>query len=328
MNSALAQADVEVEVLVIDDCSSDDSLQVAAGLQASDARVSVISHQRNRGHIPSVNEGFARLGSEYVVKLDADDLLAPGSLARATALLEAHAEVGFVYGRPQHFSSRIPKPVASPTRSWSVWSGREWVARRCRTVNNVISQPEVVMRTETLRQVLPIRTDLPHTSDLHLWIALASVSDVGRINGPVQGYYRVHDQSMQRTAHTGQIFGLRARRDAFDAAFAAQAGGLSGAAELHAAARRALAAEALQRACHAYDRGRTGEDQEPIDRFVTFAIETWPSVCELPQWIALKHRQAVGAHRAPRRPRFVADAVSRRAVAELRRWRWRRTGEL
>ena len=315
VDSALSQRDVDVELLIIDDCSSDDTEVVASELAGSDARITVIRHERNRGHIPSVNEGFGHVSTEYVVKLDADDLLAPGSLARSTALLEANPDVGFVYGRPEHFCDRVPKTGDSPTRSWTVWAGREWVARRCRSVNNVISQPEVVMRTEALRQALPIRADLPHTSDLHLWIQLASCNDVGRINGPVQGYYRVHDNSMQRTMHTGQLFGLRARRDAFDAVFAGEAGALSGAEELHASARRAIAAEALDRASHAYDRGRASADDEPIAGFVEFAIETWPAASELPEWTALESREAVGAQRAPRRPRFVADALGRRARA-------------
>lgn len=327
VGSALSQPHVDVEVLIIDDCSTDDTPAVTAHLTSSDSRISVIRHEHNRGHIPSVNEGFERVESDYVVKLDADDLLAPGALPRATALLEAHPEVGFVYGRPDHFSGQPPKPSASPTRSWSLWSGHEWVARRCRCPNNVISQPEVVLRTAALREVLPVRADLPHTSDLHLWVSLASANDVGRINGPVQGYYRVHDQSMQRTMHTGQLFGLEARRAAFDAAFAAHAGSLPDAVELHDTARRALAAEALDRACHAYDRGRTADVDEPIEGFAAFALQTWPAATELPQFRALERRRAVGPHRAARDPRFVARAITRRAMTEAHRWHWRRTGE-
>jgi cellulose synthase/poly-beta-1,6-N-acetylglucosamine synthase-like glycosyltransferase len=43
------------------------------------------------------NEGLAAASGEYVVVLSADDILSPGSLARATALLEAHPKVGFAY---------------------------------------------------------------------------------------------------------------------------------------------------------------------------------------------------------------------------------------
>jgi hypothetical protein len=316
-HSVLTQHHVEVRLLIVDDCSTDDTFEVAQAIAAGDARVSAIRNERNRGHIATTNSALARVETEYVVKLDADDLLAPGSLARATALLEAQPRVGFVYGRPRHFSGAPPVLRDRATRSWTIWSGRDWVADRCRSAANVISQPEVVMRTDLLRSVGPIREDLPHTSDLHTWLALASRADVGRVNGPVQGLYRVHDASMQRTVNAGILTDLRGRRDAFDAA-------LEG--SQRAMARRALAGAALDRACRAYDRGRTGN--QPVAELITFAFETFYGARELPEWQALARRQAIGAERVPRHPRFVADALTRRLFEELGHWRWLQTGEM
>lgn len=325
LDSVLTQRDVDVDAVVVDDCSTDDTPQVMEALAAADARVSVIRHERNRGHVASVNDGFARIEGEYVVKLDADDLIAPGALARATALLDAHPELGFVYGRPQHFSGPPPRAGESRTRSWSLWSGREWVARRCRHGINVISQPEVVMRASVLRQAGPVREDLPHTSDLHTWLKLASLADVGRINGPAQGYYRVHDASMQRTVNSGVMLDFEGRRAAFDAVFAAPEGALAGAGELHDAVRRNIAAAALARACRAYERGRA--DAEPVDELAAFAAATWRDAPALREWTALERRRAIGAERASRRPRYVAAAMMRRAAEEAGKRRWLRTGE-
>ena len=107
VESVLMQRDVKVKLIIMDDCSTDETPKVAEGLAASDARVSVVRSERNRGMIPTVNDGFARVDTEYVVKLDADDLLPPGALARATALLELQPNVAFVYGRPYHFSGPV-----------------------------------------------------------------------------------------------------------------------------------------------------------------------------------------------------------------------------
>jgi hypothetical protein len=327
-DSVLRQGHVDVRLMIIDDASTDDTPDVCARLLREDSRISVTRHARNVGHIASVNEGLAQVDTDYVVKLDADDLLAPGALARATALLEEFPHVAFAYGRPLHFSGTAPKPHRSRSRSWTIWPGAEWVARRCRDGESAISQPETVIRTANLRQVGPVRSDLPHTSDLHLWLRLASSGDVGRVNGPAQGYYRVHDASMQRTVHGGELFRLRGRRDAFDAALPTMAGQVPGVPDLHALVRRALAAEALDKAAHRLDRGRPNADDERIDDFKRFATETWPEARDLREWVALERRQAVGAQRAPRHPGFVAAAARRRARTELRRWRWRRTGEV
>jgi hypothetical protein len=320
----LDQRAVDVKVLIVDDCSSDETPLVTSEL-VRDPRVTVIRNEPNLGQIPSVNMALERVDSEYVMKLDADDLLAPGSLARATALLEAHPRLGFVYGRPLHFSGPVPAVASAPTRSWTIWPGQDWVAARCQSGYNVISQPEVVMRTTALRSAGPVRADLPHTFDMHLWIQLASMGDVGRINGPAQGLYRVHDASLQRTIHAGALFDLRGRRDAFDAAFAAAAGTLPGAQELHETALRNLAAHALDRACRAYDRGRTCE--LPVDELVSFALETCAGACQLREWKALERRRSVGAERVPHHPRFFAAALARRSNEELIHWLWLRTGE-
>ncbi|MGZ4704104.1 MAG: glycosyltransferase family 2 protein [Acidimicrobiales bacterium] len=327
VDSVLNQSGVDVDVLVIDDASTDETPEVSEHL-TRDTRVRVLRHEQNRGHIPSVNEGLDALEGDYVVKLDADDLLAPGALARATDLLEARPEVGFVSGRPMHFTATPPRRPAAAARSWTIWPGTDWLAQRCASGYNTISQPEVTMRASVLRAAGPRPESLPHTSDLALWLQMAVLADVGRVNGPPQGYYRVHADSMQRTAHTGHLFDLQARRDAFEYTFAwARTSGaptLPHAEALLATARRALAAQALDRACRAYERGRTGEVE--VDDLRQFALDVWPSAPELPQWRALARRRAVGAAQAPRVPAFVARALLRRSAETIGEWRWQRTG--
>ena len=323
--SVLSQRDVDVRLIIVDDCSTDETPQVTGQL-AGDPRVTVIRNEPNRGQLPSVNDAAEMVTTEFVVKLDADDLLARGALARATALLDAHPNVGFVYGRPRHFSGPTPRLIDLPALSWTVWSGREWIARLCRMGFNAISQPEVVMRTAFLRRALPIPVELPHTFDMHLWMQLASMGDVARINGPAQGYYRVHDASMQRTVNAGIFFDLRSRREAFDRFFAGLGGAIPNAHELHDLARRTLAGNGLDRACRAYDRGRTQED--PVEEFVAFAFDAWPDARELPEWAALARRRAVGPAKAARDPRFFVAALMRRAIEEASRLWWRHTGEV
>lgn len=325
VESVLAQRDVEVTVLIMDDCSTDETPQVTERLASSDERVTVVRNARNRGQIPTMNDAFGRVESEYVVKLDADDLLPPGSLARATALLEAHPRTAFVYGRPHHFSGRVPKLRDSAARSWTIWSGQEWIASRCRSGACVVSQPEVVMRTSSLHRACPIREDLDHTFDMHLWLRLASLGEIGRVNGPAQGLYRVHDASMQRTIHSGIMLDLRGRRDAYEAFFQTRARESVEDRELLTTARKSIASTALDFACRAYDRGRTGE--RPVEELVAFAIETHPDARALKGWRALEHRRLVGAAGARRHPQFFADAVTRRISEELAKRYWLLTGE-
>jgi hypothetical protein len=205
-----------------------------------------------------------------------------------------------------------------------VWPGPEWLGIRCRLGFNCISNPEVVLRTSVLRDVGGNRPELDHTFDMELWMRIAAVADIGRVNGSDQGWYRVHPASFQRTIHAGPMIDLRGRRDAFDWVFSGPGGELPDADQLHRAARRALASEALDRACRAYDRGRTAE--VPVDDLIQFAVDVWPDARSLPPWRALRRRQRIGSQFAHFTPPFVTRALIRRASEEIYGWRWQRTG--
>lgn len=77
--SALAQP-VDVEVVVVDDASDDGTSAVLAGLAASDGRIVVVTHERNKQLLDSRRDGVAAARGEYVAFLDADDELVEGAL--------------------------------------------------------------------------------------------------------------------------------------------------------------------------------------------------------------------------------------------------------
>src|SRR5690349_18044495 len=70
--SALDQSGLELEVIVVDDASPDDSADIARSLADADPRVQVIVHEQNAGHIRTYNDGLARATGDYLVLLSAD----------------------------------------------------------------------------------------------------------------------------------------------------------------------------------------------------------------------------------------------------------------
>ncbi len=215
VHSALSQDGVDVEVIIVDDASTDDTSAVAHRLASADARISVVIHEDNQGHISTYNDGLSRAAQRYVTLLSADDLIAPGALARAAALMEANPRVGMVYGLPRDFTDQ-PPPVAAEGRStWTVWQGKQWISLACTRGHNFILSPEVVMRTEAMVGIGAYNKALPHSGDLEYWLRAAAAWDVGRINGPVQAYYRVHGANMHQTEYAAAAVDLRHRLDAF-----------------------------------------------------------------------------------------------------------------
>src|SRR5690242_7106353 len=88
VKSVLSQTGCSVRALILNDCSADNSLEIARAIAAEDARVEVIHHEQNKGHIATYNEGIDWDRADYMLLLSADDLLAPGALSRAIDLME------------------------------------------------------------------------------------------------------------------------------------------------------------------------------------------------------------------------------------------------
>lgn len=221
LESVLSQPAVDVKVLLIDDCSPDGSAEVARRLAEADPRVEAVLHRQNRGHIASYNEGLLDWADgDYTVLLSADDLLTPGSLARAVAALESAPDATFAYGYAVSFQDGAPLPRPRTGRGPArIWPGEQWIARRCRSGTNIISSPEVMVRTAVQQQVGGYRADLPHSGDLEMWLRLAAHGDVAVLAGTDQAYYRVHPASMSRTSYRQYLPDLEQRHAAFEGFF-------------------------------------------------------------------------------------------------------------
>ncbi len=273
VTSAISQADVDVEVIIVDDVSTDDSLEVARRLALAHPNVSVIANAENVGHVLAFNAGWEAASGEYIVKLDADDLLAPGALARAAALFEAHPHVGLVYGHPWHFDSVQPPAGRVRDVRWTVWDGRDWLAERCRLGVSAITNPEMVLRSRILAELGPMDQSLPYAPDMEIAMRVAAVSDVGWVGGADQALHREHRASMSANDGSGTLVDLDARAGAFASVFRRLGDRLPSATRMHDQARRALARDALRFASSALDRERSRADYAGL---LDFAARVWP----------------------------------------------------
>lgn len=97
IESALTQTYRNLEILVVDDGSTDTSLQIATTYAAKDERIRVIP-QPNGGVAKARNTAIAAARGEFIAPLDADDLWLPDKIARQMACMSAAGDdCGFVY---------------------------------------------------------------------------------------------------------------------------------------------------------------------------------------------------------------------------------------
>ncbi|WP_208712057.1 glycosyltransferase family A protein [Sinomonas sp. R1AF57] len=320
--SVLSQTGAQVEVIVVDDKSTDESLSVATALSARDPRVVVLANERNSGMVETFNNGLSIASGEFLVRLDADDLLTPGSLERALAVFRAFPSVSLVYGRPLHFEGLVIPPARTEARAWTVWPGLEWLADRCRSGVNVITSPEVVMRMSAVRAAGPQKA-LNHTPDMEMWFRLAAYGDIAYIHGVDQAWHREHAASMS-AIEVDDATDLVDRYETFIELFTGAVGRVPGAEQMKAAALQALAREALMRASREYDCGRG--DSSAAHALAGLAAHFVDDPANVPGWNGLQRRIQCGASRSGRGMHSMGRRLTRRISTELRGLRWRRDG--
>lgn len=112
VNSALAQTVPPAQVIVVDDGSSDGSLELLRRHFGAHPKVTLI-RQQNQGQLRAWTTAYARASGEIVAFLDSDDLWQPEYLERVLAVYAARPEVDFVYANMQLFG-QVEGPMRRP----------------------------------------------------------------------------------------------------------------------------------------------------------------------------------------------------------------------
>jgi glycosyltransferase involved in cell wall biosynthesis len=311
------QAGVDVRVLIIDDASPDDSAEVARKIAAREPRVELVVHASNKGNIATFNEGLLEWADgDYCTLVSADDLLTPGALRRARDMLDAHPDVGFVYGHALWFMNGDPVPaVRTRLRGCSVWTGSRWLDRLYAQAENPITSPEVVVRTSLQHRVGGYDPRMPHAADMEMWMRMAANASVGFLRGVDQAFYRLHRENMRKGFNA--LMDLRERRLVFESVLDRDGARLPGADQMAETMRRQLARQALWEAARAYDHDHTELDY--VDEVVSFALDCWPGAERLPVCQSIRS----GARLGPRSLAFTGDQKLRWWLR--RRW-WKIRG--
>jgi glycosyltransferase involved in cell wall biosynthesis len=244
--SVLAQGVPDIRILIIDDASPDGSGTVARDIAGRDARITAIVHPLNRGHIATYNEGIAWAEARYLLVLSADDMLAPGALARAIDVMEKNSSVVLTYGGWVEIfgDGDAITPMAAGDHDWQIHSGAALIEKTCATAINPVVTVTAILRTAAQKAAGLYDAELTHSGDMEMWLRLATLGDVAETPA-VQGIRGVHGDNMSLTAADVLLRDYLQRELAFATFFAGPGSALSGADRLHRVATRRLAEQAF-----------------------------------------------------------------------------------
>lgn len=99
--SIFAQSFTDLEIVAVDDKSTDDSLALLRAIR--DPRLRIIALERNLGHPGATQVAFQHSKGEYIIRCDADDRSRPERFAKQVAYMDAHPEIGMSGGALQLF---------------------------------------------------------------------------------------------------------------------------------------------------------------------------------------------------------------------------------
>jgi glycosyltransferase involved in cell wall biosynthesis len=192
IESVLAQTHRDLELLVINDGSTDGSLDIMERYARADSRIKVIAQVR-RGHVAAANRGLEEAHCEWVARLDADDIFHHEKIERQLAFVRSHPDVRIV-GTLGHFINHEGRVLGL------VGSEGPFTIRECcrlAEANQPVSfiHSSTIVHRESILRLGGYRTKFLQVEDIDLWNRVAEEHPVVKMPEPLV-LYRIHPESM------------------------------------------------------------------------------------------------------------------------------------
>jgi len=207
LDSALAQTLADLEIVVVDDGSTDASAAIAQRYAAlHPGRVRLIQ-QSNQGLCHARNTALAAARGQYFALLDADDIWLPHHLADSVAVMEQRRDVGLVHADIERIDF-AGTSLGCATRHWSTIDADAFAVLYVRDEH--VCCPTAVFRRGIIERVggFDAQFNRLGCEDRDLWLRIAAVTPIVFLDN-VHARYRMHDGNM--SGNLGKMLQARIR---------------------------------------------------------------------------------------------------------------------
>jgi len=192
IQSILSQTYSNFEFIIINDGSTDESLEIIERYAEKDNRIIVISRE-NRGLIASLNEGIKKAKGKYIARMDADDISMPTRFEKQVEFMEKNKHIGICGTAVIGFGEDMKESI------WKL-STKSSALKTQLLFSSCFAHPSVMMRKEVLVQnTLLYNQEFLHVEDYALWVELAKITEFANLSQPLLRY-RVLKNSITRVA--------------------------------------------------------------------------------------------------------------------------------
>ena len=190
-------AGTDLEVLVVDDCSSDDTAEVCAQIPG----IRYVRLSVNGGLANARNVGIAESSSEFVAFLDDDDLRLPGSLDKQLRAITADERIALCYGQALIGDARRQLPTGEIYPRECPQGDIYWELLE----DNFIPMPAVLARKSSLLKEGCFNTDLSIIADWDMWLRLSENFLVAAVEAPIAIYRKAVAESGQMCSNSAAL---------------------------------------------------------------------------------------------------------------------------
>jgi len=200
VESILAQSYRFSEFIIVNDATSDSSLEILESYRKKDRRITIINNPHNLGLGASLKEAIARAQGEFIARMDADDISAPDRFQKQVEYLEAHGEILVLGGKckkigePEDGDIHFPVPKDPDLMRWNMLLG----------CGLIVHHGSVMIRRSLFDLIGPY-SDARAAQDFELWTRLFAYDPLPIANlDEVIYHYRVHEQMVSRSQQSLQ----------------------------------------------------------------------------------------------------------------------------
>lgn len=200
VQSILAQRFTKFEFIIIDDGSTDGSLEILQKYARLDQRIRLYSRP-NTGYTWALNEMLGYAHGDFIARMDADDVAFPERFGRQVSYLEKHPECAVV-----GCAMIAMDPDGWPIERWAgLLHHQDIDAYNMTGVGSGIPHPGAMIRTDAMRRAKGYRVELEPAEDFDLWLRIAEFALLANLPDTLMRY-RMHLRSVSvtRSAQQGQ----------------------------------------------------------------------------------------------------------------------------
>lgn len=193
VRAVMTQTYSNLEIIVIDDGSQDDTYSVLEGLAKQDKRIRLYRNEVNLGLISTLNKGLDIATGEYLARTDADDITEPDWIETIINQLQKQPSImamsAFLIEMREDNSGRAVKNPHGTIISYPL--DPESI-RKTLLFKNPINHSAIIIRTDIFRQYgLRYDKSYLHAEDYKLWLEISKIGNLANLDKPLL-HYRMH----------------------------------------------------------------------------------------------------------------------------------------